>query len=262
MTSLLAFGCSNTRGAEAINDYDIGISSDEINIQHAYPKYVAELLGYNYHNYAKNGISNQEIATCVINTITSHPDTSDIFVLIGWTDDDRLPVVKTPSIDFRYDKKNTNTTTVSHSHIIAYTKSQIGQQLTPAEMDHLKSVRGVSFDFITGVAERIFHSKNYSDINFYIKYATVCFLEEKKIPYLTLPTLYHHNNELYTIFATTQKHKNNILQYSSEGELVFNYIKQFKKYGISKSGAHLKANAHREVGTFLYKHIVNNNLIS
>ncbi len=261
MKTLLAFGCSNTRGAEAIHDYDTKLEDDNININHAYPKYVAELLGYSYHNLAMNGVSNQQIASKVFETLSTISNVEDVFVLIGWTDDDRIAVVNEPCSDFRYAKKSDVTTTISHSHVIACTKAHIGQPMTVTEMDHTKRIRKLPLDFIIGVAERIFLSKNFSDTNFYIKYATACFLEEKKIPYLTLPTLQHHYSSLYNIFYNTGKQKNNIQLFNENGKLVFNYLKRFGEYGVSKSGAHLKAEGHRQAGIFLYDYIVNNNLL-
>jgi hypothetical protein len=261
MKELLAFGCSNTRGAEAINDYDEGMLVDDVNIQSAYPRHIADLLKCEYRNFAVNGISNQQIATKVFEVIAPLTDVKGKFVIIGWTDDDRLSIVKNPSINFRHAEKNDKLITISHSHVIAHTKAHLGQALTPAEIDHMKSVHDISFDFITGVAERVFSSKSYSDVNFFIKYATTCLLEEKGIPYLTFPTLFYHHNNLYNTFFSTNKHKNNILQHDRDGKIVFNYIKQFKSYGISKSGAHLKAEAHRQAGKYLYEYIINNNLL-
>lgn len=261
--TLLAFGCSNTRGAEAINDYDDGNFDENINKQYAYPKHVAEMLGYNYVNLAVNGISNQQIASEVINTLCHQDiyDSNNVFVIIGWTDDDRIAIAKTPSKNFRYSKKSEEITTLSHSYVIAHTKSQLCQSLTPLEKKHIQSTRDLSFDFIAGVAERIFLSKNYSDMNFYVKFATACILEEMKIPYITLPTLYYHYNNLYDLFFLTNKQKNNIQHYKINGEINFNYIAKFKEYGVSKSGAHLKADAHLQAGKYLYNYIVENNLL-
>jgi hypothetical protein len=261
MKTLLAFGCSNTRGAEAINDYDAGLDDDSVNKDYAYPKYIAELLGYEYHNFAINGVSNQQIASKIHETLNTISNIEDIFVLIGWTDDDRMAVVKNPVIDFRRAQKSDEVVTISHSHTVSCTKSYLGQLMTPAEIGHMKSVQNIPLEFIIGVAERIFLSKNFSDINFYIKYAMACFLRESRIPHLTLPTLYNHYNSLYNIFLTTNISKNNILQHDEDGKIAFNFIKKFKSYGIAKSGAHLKADAHRQAGIYLYNYIMDNKLI-
>jgi hypothetical protein len=261
MKTLLAFGCSNTRGAEAINDYDECLDDESININYAYPKYIAELLGYGYRNFAVNGTSNQEIASKVYETINTLSTVEDIFVLIGWTDDDRIAVVRNPVMNFRHAKKNNGVVTLSHSHTVSCTKSHLGQPMTPAEIDHMQGVHTIPLEFIIGVAERIFLSSNYSDINFCIKYAMACFLKESKIPYLTLPTLYNQYNSLYNIFITTNKNKNNILQHDKDGKEVFNFLKKFKNYGIAKSKAHLKAAAHRQAGIYMYNYINDNKLI-
>jgi hypothetical protein len=261
MKKVLAFGCSNTGGAEAINDYDEGIDDDNINKAYAYPKYIADLLGYGYDNYAENGISNQQIASKVFEVIANTSDIDNIFVVIGWTDDCRIAVSRKQHNNIRSTNNFIEMLTISYSHVVACTKTILKRVVGIHETNRLKDMQDFNAEFIYGIAERIFSTKNYSDTNFFIKYATACFLEEKKIQYLTLPTLCNPYNSLYNAFFNSDKQKNNIQEYNNNGKLSFNFFKRFKAYGVSTSGEHLKAEAHKHVGQYLYDYIINNKII-
>ncbi len=245
--TLIAFGCSNTKGTESIVDYDEGINDTSLNHDTAYPKYLADALGYTYENYAENGISNQEISSKVFEITDTRK--TNIFVVIGWTDDNRIAISKEPQKSSF--TKTSNCCTINSSLVAAHIKHRLGHSLIPRERDNINYTRNISFETIAGLSEHIFSTQGFCDTNFFIKYATTLHLERYKIPFLTLPTIYTPYDVKYNYLHR----KYNITNHDENGQIIFNMLDMYKQYGISSSGVHLKANAHKQLAYFLHDYV-------
>lgn len=271
--TLIAFGCSNTAGTEAIHDYDEGDCNWEANYRAAYPRYLADLLEYDYLNYAYPGASNQEIASSVFNYINSS-DFAKIrnpFIVVGWTDDNRINVLshrytKTTASHFSSSKpvedlflsKKSPCRTISTATVCSTLKQILAKEkLSIYDRLHLKTMEPITPEAVVAIGQHIFNSPGHNEVNFFIKFATASFLEQCKIPYITLQTLWVPYNFKYFSLNTDK----NLLPFSKNNLAKFNYLEQFKHLGTSKSQAHLKEPAHKEVGKYLYEYIINNKLI-
>jgi len=82
-TCLIA-GCSHTAGSEIDGDTD-----SPFNRQHSYGNLLAQKLGYTPVNIAVSGYTNSAIARSVLEYCSEH-DTSDLFVVIGWSESSRI----------------------------------------------------------------------------------------------------------------------------------------------------------------------------
>jgi hypothetical protein len=80
----LIAGCSHTVGAEID-----GFIDSPFNRSHSYGNILAEKLGYKPINIAVCGYTNSAIARSVLEWFSEH-DTTDVFVLIGWSESARI----------------------------------------------------------------------------------------------------------------------------------------------------------------------------
>jgi hypothetical protein len=80
----LIAGCSHTVGSEID-----GSTDSPFNRSHSYGNLLAEKLGYKPVNIAVCGYTNSAIARSVLEWFSEY-DTTDVFVLIGWTESSRI----------------------------------------------------------------------------------------------------------------------------------------------------------------------------
>jgi hypothetical protein len=80
----LIAGCSHTVGSEID-----GVDDSPFNRSHSYGNLLAKKLGYTPINIAVCGYTNGAIARSVLEWFSEH-DTTDVFVLIGWTESSRI----------------------------------------------------------------------------------------------------------------------------------------------------------------------------
>ena len=87
MKTLVAIGCSHTKGAELYN----GLAHHPENENLSFAKYLADKLGYNYINLSLNGASNDYIFRTTTEFFTQNIENiNDYAFLIGWTSCNRL----------------------------------------------------------------------------------------------------------------------------------------------------------------------------
>ena len=122
---LLANGCSHTAGAEI--EYLLQGKCYE----KAYPKYTAELLGWNYENIADSGASQERIIRTTIDWIGKNYKkykNTEIFVVIMWSGPSRVEfydgildkyIQIVPNNDVVYKKQFTNTQYVYYKSYVA-----------------------------------------------------------------------------------------------------------------------------------------------
>ena len=270
--TLIAFGCSNTAGTESINDFGEGEQNIANNYNSAYPKFLADKLGYDYINNAYSGASNQEISSCVFNFIndTEFKKIYNPFILIGWTDDGRInTLIRNTSydsekmffnfkniIDFLPTAKNP-CRTLSSASVNASLKILLNKQLTEMEQLHLSNMAPLTPQFVIDLNQHILNSPGFKETNFFAKYATASLLEQKQIPYLTLPTLWFDYNPKYFLLNQTC----NILPFDRHGKVTFLPLVKFKEFGLSKIKAHMKEAGHKELAKYLYNYLTDNKLL-
>ena len=80
----LIAGCSHSAGSEIDGEVD-----SPFNRQHSYGNLLAQKLGYTPVNIAVSGYTNSAIARSVLEYCSEH-DTSDLFVVVGWTESSRI----------------------------------------------------------------------------------------------------------------------------------------------------------------------------
>lgn len=281
INKLVAFGCSNTFGAEANNDYEDSLPD---NVFYAYPWYLAQHLDIardNYFNYAKSGCSNLEIGTTFLRTISSY-DPKETFVVIGWTDDNRIPLsystdrisqislhrvyeqlswqnrIKHTKLYKKYlvqSPKKPKSFTLTQAIVkLIYSKllqlPETPKNLLKFNYDYYeKNIRPYfSNDFIIGVEKHIFNTKNYSQSQLFIKMAVDSFLREKGYSYIMLSTKYVCDRDFINVISAK-----NYYDWKEHG-IYINIIHEFGvKYGMSQSGNHMKWQAHKKLAEVLYE---------
>jgi len=272
--TLIAFGCSNTFGAESIDDFD---HNNPDNINHSYAKYLSDSLQCkNYYNLAQNGLSNFEITRRIFKElpdIIKKHDAEKIFVIVGWTDYNRLRLYLKHIIPFKE----------AFRQIIDICEYPLLCKFFPKQFKPIDTevMRDIGFDvdtvikqypfmeqFLLGVMNYLFRTPSFYIMNTYAKLAAENYLLKENLKFLTLPTLRSHtisgtilnhlDPERDKTFINSEKilnKKNNIFEHDEEGVYKFSALESFKQYGISKSGGHLRAAAHEELAKYLYSEI-------
>jgi hypothetical protein len=234
--SIHAFGCSNTYGTEAITDYDKGLINDKVNNNYAYPRHLADMFGCSWHNYAVPGCSNQEIATKVFNTVKDK-ECENSLIIIGWTDDERISI----------GDQEAQTRTFTHEELYEMIRNKkLREKMLNEYPSHLTE------DTIIGILLSIFPNNGFHDLNFFTKYATTSFLKAKNIHHFTFHTL----NPRYNYFYNLLSDANNMPSFDNNGNVIFDMLKKFKRYGTSSCRCHLKEAGHKALAFFLFREIL------
>ena len=230
---LLANGCSHTAGAEI--EYLLQGKCYE----KAYPKYIAELLGWNYENIADSGASQERIIRTTIDWIGRNYKkykNTEIFVVIMWSGPSRIEFYDdtlsrytqiVPNNDIVYKQQFTNTQYV-------YYKSYVAIQNRPAQM-----------------------IKWYNNIILMQSY-----LANLKINYLflnateTLPISNTSNSKQFLHLAAQINYKKYPWAHMQENSY-FNVLKNrgFKPPSHAPVGGHMEADGHKYYGEYLAKYI-------
>lgn len=279
INTVIAYGCSNTYGDEAIADYNLNVNCED-NIYFSYPWYIAEQLQCNvtnYFNYAKVGMSNQEIATKVMDTLHNH-DPETTLVLVGWTDDNRLPIttqteysyftlkrlynslswkLKTQIIkkykQLQSKDKLTNNITVAQSLVrLVYLKalglSELICKHGPINTDYYENKIAPFFsdDFILGIEKHIFNTENNTNANMLYKKAVDSYLTENKFAYFMFTTKYISDRKFLNFINT-----NNYYDWTEHDNFISIIHEYGTKYGMSVSNTHMKCSAHKKLAEHL-----------
>ena len=278
--TLVAFGCSNTFGAESIEDFD---HNNPDNINHSYAKRLADLLQCkNYYNLAQNGLSNFEITRRIFkelpDIIRKH-DADKIFVIVGWTDYNRLRLYLKHIIPFKEAFRQV-IDICEYPLLCKFFPKQF--PLTDKERDAQPGkdidtiIKQYPFmeQFLLGIMNYLFRTPSFYIMNTYAKLAAENYLIKNNLKFLTFPTLRSHtitgtllnylDPERDKTFLNSEKilnKKNNIFEHDEEGDYKFSALCSFEQYGISKSGGHLKAAAHEELAKYLYGEIKDRDIL-
>lgn len=279
--TLAAFGCSHTQGDESISDNNIGVNKEE-NIYHAYPYFLSKLLQCKtYLNFARVGSSNHEIARSVIKQVeTLSPQ--HCFLVIGWTDNNRSPVVTYTPKSYKILRKLYET--LSPLKRLQYYK-RYKQQICPVDTKEVTISKGViriihaklfgianlkkhekytyekniqpyfNDDFITGFEKHIFNTAINSDANNMYILAVEHILQSKGFNYLMFKTMGEYEHQYNNYFSKRYYHWEKTENYLS---IIHEYG---SKYGIADSGVHMKALAHKKLADFLYTEIYRRELL-
>jgi hypothetical protein len=273
--TLIAFGCSNTFGAESIEDFD---HNNPDNINHSYAKYLSDLLECkNYYNLAENGISNSEITKRIFkelpDMIKKH-DSEKILVIVGWTDYNRIRLYLKHIIPFKE----------AFRQIIDICEYPLLCKFFPNQFKRTDNeacdigviIKQYPFmeQFLLGMMNYLFRTPSFYIMNTYAKLAAENYLIKNNLKFLTFPTLRSHTINDTTLnyidperdktFINSEKilsHKNNIFEYDNEGNYKFSALDNFKQHGISKSGGHLKSSAHEALAKYLYSEIKDRDIL-
>ena len=256
--TLVAFGCSNTFGAESIEDFD---HNNPDNINHSYAKRLADLLQCkNYYNLAQNGLSNFEITRRIFkelpDIIRKH-DADKIFVIVGWTD----YICEYPLLCKFFPKQ--------------FPLTDKERDAQPGkDIDTIIKQYPFMEQFLLGIMNYLFRTPSFYIMNTYAKLAAENYLIKNNLKFLTFPTLRSHtitgtllnylDPERDKTFLNSEKilnKKNNIFEHDEEGDYKFSALCSFEQYGISKSGGHLKAAAHEELAKYLYGEIKDRDIL-
>lgn len=265
--TLVAFGCSITFGAEVMSTgvgrctlcHDLFCKCSE-STKYAYPSVLARILSLPYHfNYAKSGISNFEISLKAIKYILDNkPQHHKLFVVIGWTDDNRF-TISLP--DKNLDTVRLKPQKSPHS-VLKLCSKNLFSELTKLEI-MVKAVRKNIQDrssLISMLANLLMIYYFETDLAYFmnaaVKYATISLLEHYRIPYLTIHTRPYHDHALYKLLPPS----NNIMSYDAEGNHVFELLIEYKEM-CAKSGVHLNVEGHKHLAQFLATHITHHKLL-
>jgi hypothetical protein len=272
--TLVAFGCSNTHGDEAVADKNIGVDKEK-NIFFAYPFFLSKKLGCKtYHNYARVGASNHEIATTIISHIDKYTP-AKTFIIIGWTDNNRAPVLSYTKRSYKilqklfmtlpalkklkYYSKYKNLISPNNTKIVTLSKGVV--RIIYAKLfgisqlkDHEKYAYETNIkpyfkdEFVTGFANHIFNTHINDESNDLYRIAIERILNQKGFKYLMLTTMSTQQpyscffSNCYYLWKKTSNYISIIHEYGS-------------KYGMAESGVHMKTLAHRKLADFLYTEI-------
>jgi hypothetical protein len=283
--TLIAFGCSNTQGDEAVADKNIGVNKEH-NIFFAYPFFLSKKLGCKtYHNYAKVGASNYEIAATLLKNLDNY-DPARTFVIIGWSDNNRIPVTTYTSKSYKILHKfystlpflkklqyyniykklinvtDTKIATISKAIVrIAYARlfSATNTKGVDKYMTNLKDHEKYAYetviapyfndDFILGLAKHVFNTQQNDLTNDLYRIAIESVLSKNGFKYFMLTTTGTYNH-MYPQYLS-----NNYFQWKNSEGFISIVLEYGSKYGMSKSGAHMKALAHSKLADFLYSEI-------
>jgi len=230
---LLANGCSHTAGAEI--DYLLQGTCYE----KAYPKYTAELLGWNYENIADSGASQERIIRTTIDWIGRNYKkykNTEIFVVIMWSGPSRVEfydgildkyIQVVPNNDALYKQQFTNTQYV-------YYKSYVAIQNRQAQMIKWYNNIILMQSYLTSL-----------NINYLFLNATE-----------TLPINTINNSKQFLHLAAQINYKKYPWAHTQENSY-FNVLKNrgFKPPLHAPIGGHLGADGHKYYGEYLAKYI-------
>lgn len=251
---IIAFGCSNTYGTEsqAIEDKNIDVT---INPNFAYPKFLANLLNCDWKNYGVPGVCNQIIARNVLQEIQRIPEStySDILILIGWTNDNRLSVLKKNFAGLFHEKvfKNKKIDSILNDKTYYQTLRRSAYKLGIFSGTNTRTFK----DFASDIFLYYFQSLSHVKVNFYTKYATHKFLEERKLKYIAFPTNPYLNDSDYINLMS----KNFIQRYDSEGNIIFSLLDTFHK--LASNARHLSEQGHKDFAYYLNSELKNRNIL-
>jgi hypothetical protein len=275
--TLIAFGCSNTYGAEAIRDDD---HNNEENINSSYAKYLSDHLKCkNYINLAECGISNFVISSKVISLLPQYIEKygrENIFVVIGWTDNNRIRLYLNNIIPFK--EVYREIVDAGEWPLICMlmpesVNNRTDKDLTKKFYELFKKFPFID-KFFMGILKYIFRTPSFYYTNICVKMATEYYLNKYNIKYFTFPTLRSHpihykdlifkdpNLDKFFIdaeFLLDEKH--NIYENNKDGSCNFDMLKKFGEFGKSNSGGHLKASAHKKLAKYLFDEICSRNIL-
>jgi hypothetical protein len=255
--TLVAFGCSNTYGSEVFGIKDNRPES----IYYAYSYYLSQRLGLSgYQNYAKPDASNFDIGMSVIDFVLNNKQQHNkIFVIIGWTGDNRFTVVDTCGNEKQIRKPHTRNVI---KDLYDNNPSSIVKACTRFLREYCLTYR-TRIDhwfffplFRDLFAYYVFNTKTIIFLNAAIKYCTIQVLRAFNIPYLSLPTVLYHNHPLYELSSQ----KNNIVCYDKDENVVFEMNEKYKKYKEPNT-AHINRHGHNKFAEELFNYIQEHDLI-
>ena len=281
---LLAFGCSNTFGAECVQDGD---HTHPDNVNHCYPKFLADMLGCTaYHNYAYPGKSNGDIAyrlyQYIGHELKANPDQAhELFVVVGWTEANRFPFW------FNIEGSALKEQIITEYIALGLFNREAFNAFNHKEPPSIKQARDVitrypfAEQFVRGAMLHFFNTPSLIMYNLLIKAGVSNFLEKHKIKFITLPTLASSSinanlDHLGDLDPHVQEQlllagKHNILEYKhaeypnqdgmGDWSYNFNMFATFGKYGVSKAHGHLKPVAHHKLAEYLYNEIKQREII-
>ncbi len=250
--TLVAFGCSSTFGSETVATGD---NYNPDSIYRAYPYYLSKKLGLqNYYNQAYPGESNLVIAYKVLQHVLNK-DKRNEFHVIGWTNDNRFPVVykrELKTIKIHGDTDWIKTFKRFHNLLD-------GSDRNPRFLEILKghwvNAKSNALDAFRDLMTVYFFETPYNTaLNALIKFATTALLDRLNISYLSLPAFLYIDHPLYSYLTTP----NNILPYDKDMNVVFSFD-GFREDPNSKR--HLSSSEHEALAAYLYQYIVSNNLL-
>ncbi len=279
--TLVAFGCSNTQGDEAVANSNIGIEKEQ-NIYYAYPFFLSKKLSCsNYYNFARVGSSNHEIAACILNNINNF-DPLKTFIVIGWTDNNRIPVTTYTTKSYKILQKLYGSLSllnrlkyreiykqqISNTETEVVTLSKGIVRIIYAKLFGIKNLKNhekysyettfkpfFSDNFITGVAKHIFNTQVNDQANDLYKIAVERVLHERSFKYLMLTTLGTQDYPFSSYFSK------NYFMWEKYDDYVSIIHEYGSKYGMAESGVHMKALAHSKLADFLYSEILRRNIL-
>lgn len=275
--TLIAFGCSNTHGAESIRDDD---HYNEENINFSYAKYLSDYLKCkNYINLAVCGISNFVISSKIISLLPQYIEKygrENIFVVIGWTDNNRIRLYLNNIIPFKeayreiFDAGEWPLICMLMPESV---NNKIDKSHTKNYYELFKKFPYIE-KFFMGLLRYIFRTPSFYYANICVKMATEYFLKKNNIKYFAFPTLrshsIHYKDLIYkdpnldkfffdAEFLLDEKH--NIYENNKDGSCNFDMLNKFGEFGKSKSGGHLKASAHEKLAKYLFDEICSRNIL-
>jgi hypothetical protein len=278
--TLIAFGCSNTRGDEAVSDRNVGVDEAN-NIYFAYPYFLSKKLNcIKYYNFARVGASNHEIATSIISHIDRY-DPDKTLIIIGWTDNNRAPVLTYTKRSYKILHKLFETLPVlkklkyyhtyknlvkpNNTKIVTFSKGVV--RIIYAKLfgiyqlkDHEKYAYDTNIrpyfkdEFVTGFAKHVFNTHINDESNDLYRIATEQILNQKRFKYLMLTTM--NTPQPYSCFFS-----NNYYLWKKTNNYISLIHEYGSKYGMAESGVHMKTLAHSKLADFLYTEIKQRNIL-
>lgn len=263
--TLVAFGCSNTYGNEAL---EAGKTSPD-NIYHAYPYHLCQKLNIpNYRNYSVSGSSNVAIGMKVVDFILNNQHLhKNIFVVIGWSGDNRLTIVKPGGSESSIRSRDKSTASVISGNMNTKTTDQVFDCLGKLQdkvffnngftkkllFSHYIEKHGVyEKNFLQNLLRDlltifVFNTEPFIFLNAIVRYGVTQLLHSYNIQYITIPTILHFPHSIYKLLSKS----NNIMCYSDNEDLIFEPEKLFlanKHYGA----CHTSSTGHMKIAEFLY----------
>lgn len=274
INTLVAFGCSNTYGCEAI-----GTNRKTFQCMfNSYPYFLSQKLNLAYRNYAKNGSSNNAIGMSVVDFLLKNPNLhSKIFVVIGWTGDNRMTVLNPTGHEDNISQHGEINESVLIKDIDRKAPNQlfpylsnlcdkifINSKLTKKLLfsHYIEKYGNDQKDFLRYMLRDllsifVFNTEPYTFTNTAIRYSIIQLLQSCNITYLTLPTITHYPHPLYELFPS----KNNIKCYDTNENMIFDPESMFQAYKYNGAG-HTSVFGHTKIASYLYDYIKEQNILT